>query len=124
MIYENRSDAGKRLARELADYECQKPLVLALPRGGMPVAAEIARALCPIENKILSGAFDSSQRQGLVALLKEEPPMAEATKEPESGAYSPARIGERALRFFEELRRKRFSMRQQRSSVKVGRNTA
>ena len=45
MIYENRSDAGKRLARELADYECQKPLVLALPRGGMPVAAEIARAL-------------------------------------------------------------------------------
>jgi len=45
MIYENRSDAGKRLARELAEYECQKPLVLALPRGGMPVAAEIARAL-------------------------------------------------------------------------------
>ena len=45
MIYENRSDAGKRLARELADYKSQDPLILALPRGGLPVAAEIARAL-------------------------------------------------------------------------------
>ena len=45
MIYENRSDAGNRLARELADYKSQDPLILALPRGGLPVAAEIARAL-------------------------------------------------------------------------------
>lgn len=45
MIYENRSDAGKRLARELADYKSQDPLILALPRGGLPVAAEIAKAL-------------------------------------------------------------------------------
>ena len=45
MIYENRSDAGKRLARELAGYKSQEPLILALPRGGVPVGAEIARAL-------------------------------------------------------------------------------
>jgi putative phosphoribosyl transferase len=45
MIYENRADAGKRLARKLAGYEGQEPLILALPRGGVPVAAEIARAL-------------------------------------------------------------------------------
>lgn len=45
MIYENRSEAGKRLARELAGYEGQDPLVLALPRGGLAVAAEIAWAL-------------------------------------------------------------------------------
>ncbi len=45
MIYENRSDAGKRLARELAGYKSQEPLILALPRGGVPVAAEIAQAL-------------------------------------------------------------------------------
>ncbi len=44
MIYENRSDAGKRLALELAKYEGQDPLILALPRGGLAVAAEIARA--------------------------------------------------------------------------------
>ncbi len=45
MIYENRSDAGKRLARELAGYKSQDPLILALPRGGVPVGAEIAKAL-------------------------------------------------------------------------------
>jgi len=45
MIYKNRSDAGKRLARKLAYYQSQDPLILALPRGGLPVAAEIARAL-------------------------------------------------------------------------------
>ena len=45
MIYENRSDSGKRLARELAGYKSQNPLILALPRGGVPVAAEIAQAL-------------------------------------------------------------------------------
>jgi len=44
MIYVNRSDAGKRLARELAGYKSQDPVILALPRGGVPVAAEIARA--------------------------------------------------------------------------------
>ncbi len=44
MIYENRSDAGKKLARELAGYEGQNPVILALPRGGLAVAAEIARA--------------------------------------------------------------------------------
>ena len=45
MIYENRSDAGKRLALELAGYKSQEPVILALPRGGVPVAAEIAQAL-------------------------------------------------------------------------------
>jgi len=45
MIYANRSDAGKRLARELAGYEKHHPVILALPRGGLAVAAEIALAL-------------------------------------------------------------------------------
>ena len=45
MIYENRSDAGKRLTRELAAYKGQRPIILALPRGGVAVAAEVARAL-------------------------------------------------------------------------------
>ena len=44
MIYRNRSDAGKRLAWELAGYRSEDPLILALPRGGLAVAAEIARA--------------------------------------------------------------------------------
>jgi putative phosphoribosyl transferase len=46
MIYHDRSDAGRALARRLARY-ANRPdvLVLALPRGGVPVAYEVARAL-------------------------------------------------------------------------------
>jgi predicted phosphoribosyltransferase len=46
MIYRDRIDAGRRLASRLADYANRdEVLVLALPRGGVPVAYEIAKAL-------------------------------------------------------------------------------
>jgi predicted phosphoribosyltransferase len=45
MRFVDRADAGRRLARALADYRDRNPVVLALPRGGLPVAAEIATAL-------------------------------------------------------------------------------
>src|SRR3990167_1908833 len=42
----DRQDAGIALAECLSDYACQKNvIVLALPRGGVPVAYEIATAL-------------------------------------------------------------------------------
>jgi predicted phosphoribosyltransferase len=43
--FANRTDAGERLAEALARYRGQDPVVLALPRGGVPVAREVARAL-------------------------------------------------------------------------------
>ncbi len=45
MPFRDRSDAGARLAAALAGYRTERPVILALPRGGVPVAAEIARAL-------------------------------------------------------------------------------
>jgi predicted phosphoribosyltransferase len=45
MPFMNRSDAGRRLAHALARYKDQRPVVLALPRGGVPVEAEVATAL-------------------------------------------------------------------------------
>ncbi len=45
MIYKDRREAGRRLAQQLAHYEKDEPVVLALPRGGVVVAAEIADAL-------------------------------------------------------------------------------
>jgi putative phosphoribosyl transferase len=45
MPFWDRADAGRQLAKVLARYRNEKPVVLALPRGGVPVAAEIAAAL-------------------------------------------------------------------------------
>ncbi len=45
MAFRNRSDAGRRLADALEQYRHSQPVVLALPRGGVPVAAEVASAL-------------------------------------------------------------------------------
>src|SRR2546421_626268 len=46
MIYRDRIDAGQRLATRLTNYaDRDDVLVLALPRGGVPVAYEVAKAL-------------------------------------------------------------------------------
>jgi len=44
-LFRDRTDAGRQLAQKLEHLKATKPLVLALPRGGVPVGIEIARAL-------------------------------------------------------------------------------
>ncbi|NLW99558.1 MAG: phosphoribosyltransferase [Actinomycetales bacterium] len=45
-LFADRSDAGRQLARAVTKVSAgRSPLVLALPRGGVPVALEVARAL-------------------------------------------------------------------------------
>lgn len=45
MRFQNREDAGRKLASELEEYSADSCVVVALPRGGVPVGYEIARML-------------------------------------------------------------------------------
>jgi putative phosphoribosyl transferase len=43
--FHDRHDAGRRLAAMLDAYRGKRPVVVGIPRGGVPVAAKVARAL-------------------------------------------------------------------------------
>ena len=44
-MFEDRRHAGRRLGARLAPYRATDPIVIGLPRGGVVVADEVARAL-------------------------------------------------------------------------------
>ncbi|PQO24941.1 phosphoribosyl transferase [Rhodobacteraceae bacterium WD3A24] len=49
-MFEDRTEAGERLADALEELELPDPVVMALPRGGLPVALPVARRLgAPLE---------------------------------------------------------------------------
>jgi putative phosphoribosyl transferase len=81
MVFLNRADAGGRLAQRLKRFQAEDPVVVALPRGGVPVAAEVAAALhapldvlvvrklgCPWQPELGVGAIG----EGGVILLNHE----------------------------------------------------
>lgn len=45
VLFDDRRDAGRRLAAAARGYAAEDPIVLALPRGGVPVAYEVAKAI-------------------------------------------------------------------------------
>ncbi len=45
MVFRDRTEGGRLLAERLERYRTERPIVLGLTRGGVPVAGEVARAL-------------------------------------------------------------------------------
>ncbi len=45
MLFDDRADAGRQLARALDTYRSSNPLVLAIPRGALPIGRIVADAL-------------------------------------------------------------------------------
>jgi putative phosphoribosyl transferase len=52
--FKNRIEAGRLLAQKLLGYKEEKPLILALPRGGVPVGFEVAKTLeAPLDTLVV-----------------------------------------------------------------------
>ncbi len=71
--FKDRQEAGRLLSRTLAHLKNQSPIILALPRGGVPVAAEVALALAaPLDVLVvrkIGAAFQSELGVGALVLL-------------------------------------------------------
>lgn len=94
-IYEDRRDAGRALVPEIKRCKLNDPIVLGLPRGGIPVAFEIAIAIgapldvlvvrklgAPFQPELALGAIASGKIRVLnEALLKELPGIDDAVIE-------------------------------------------
>jgi putative phosphoribosyl transferase len=65
MMFPDRREAGARLAERLLRFKDKHPIVLALPRGGVPVAFEIARALDAPLDLVLVRKIGAPQQQEL-----------------------------------------------------------
>jgi putative phosphoribosyl transferase len=64
-MFLDRREAGKQLAERLLDFKDKHPIVLALPRGGVPVAFEIARALAAPLDLVLVRKIGAPQQEEL-----------------------------------------------------------
>jgi putative phosphoribosyl transferase len=78
-VFSDRTEAGRRLAERLEHLKDQQLVVLALPRGGVPVAYEVAKALeapldlvlvrkigAPFQPELAIGAVVDGERPELV----------------------------------------------------------
>lgn len=73
MVFKSRREAGKKLVKLLGDYKNQNTVVYALPRGGVIVGAEIAKALdAPLDLIITRKIGHPNQPEMAIAAVSED----------------------------------------------------
>jgi putative phosphoribosyl transferase len=74
--FQNRADAGRKLARALLHLKHERPVVLALPRGGVPVGFQVAQELgAPLDVALVRKIGAPGQPElGLGAVVDGEDP--------------------------------------------------
>lgn len=109
-IFNNREEAGRLLVPLLERFENQSPVVLALPRGGVPVGYEIAKALRAPLDIILVRKIGAPWQPELAAAAVVDGPQAETViNENVVRGYgiSSEYIEQQAARQLEEIERRR-----------------
>ena len=118
----NRRDAGRQLADALMRFAESEPLILALPRGGVPVAFEVAKALhAPLDLLIVRKIGAPRHEEfGLGAVVNGDDPQIVLNME-DVGLVNPppGYIEAEAQRQFREIERRRLLYLEGRHPVPV-----
>ncbi|WP_448315964.1 phosphoribosyltransferase [Streptomyces sp. CO7] len=119
MRFHDRREAGQELGFRLmqwaSDGELFEPVVLALPRGGVPVAAEVTRALgAPLDVLVVRKiGVPGSPEVGVGAVVGDDPPLFDRTSLDMLG-LSEERLAPDVAREREEVRRRSLRYRGER----------
>lgn len=108
-VFANRTEAGRLLGRELLQRQWKDPVVLALPRGGVPVAVEVALALhAPLDLVIVRKIGARGNPELAVAAIAEGAgqPVLDLASMEMTGTYRPY-VEARACAELEEIARRR-----------------
>jgi putative phosphoribosyl transferase len=109
-LFADRSEAGRALARQLFALNLRLPVVLALPRGGVPVAAEVARELrAPLDLLLVRKIGVPWQPELAVAAIVDgdHPELVIDEQVQQEAGVDPAYISSEAQRQLVELERRR-----------------
>jgi putative phosphoribosyl transferase len=125
--FENRTEAGRRLGGQLRLLDPAHPVVLALPRGGVPVGLEVARALgAPLDLLLVRKIGVPFQPElALAAVMDGESPtiVVEERVRAETG-IGRAYIDQRAQQELKEIERRRALYLADRRPIDVAGRTA
>jgi putative phosphoribosyl transferase len=125
--FEDRSDAGRRLAARMTHLKNAQPVIMALPRGGVAVGCEIARALdAPLDIVLVRKIGVPWQLElALGAVTDGASPEIFIDRELATSLAVPeSYVEEETARQLEEIERRRKSYCEGRPSVEVAGRTA
>lgn len=109
-MFRDRAEAGRRLAERLLHLAAAKPVVLALPRGGVPVALPIAEALnAPLDLLLVRKIGAPGQPElALGAVVEGDPPQTVVNDDiVRDSSLPPGFVTQEAARQVAEIARRR-----------------
>ncbi len=117
MLFEDRADAGRQLAKALEAYRNQNPLILAIPRGALPIGRIVAEALSGELDVVLVRKLGAPYNpEFAVGSVGESGHVMVADYAQRAGADSPY-VAEEVARQLETIRRRRAMVDQAHSPI-------